>query len=64
MFRALCAHHQEVRLYYTAPGIITPVGDRLVRRLGEEWMAAYLVINKLDAPTQGSGNQSTRQSLR
>ena len=29
MFRALCAHHQEVKLYYTASGIITPVGCRL-----------------------------------
>jgi len=26
MFRALCAHHQEVKLYYTASGIITPIG--------------------------------------
>jgi hypothetical protein len=32
MFRALCAHHQEVKLYYTASGIITPVGGRPVRR--------------------------------
>jgi hypothetical protein len=23
MFRALCAHHQEVKLYYTASGIVT-----------------------------------------
>jgi len=23
MFRALCAHHQEVKLYYAASGIIT-----------------------------------------
>jgi len=23
MFRALCAHHQEVKLYYIASGIIT-----------------------------------------
>jgi len=23
MFRVLCAHHQEVKLYYTASGIIT-----------------------------------------
>jgi len=30
MFRALCAHHQEVKLYYTASGIITPVGGRPV----------------------------------
>jgi len=21
-----CAHHQEVKLYYTASGIITPIG--------------------------------------
>jgi len=26
MLRALCAHHQEVKLYYTASGIVTPVG--------------------------------------
>ena len=30
MYRALCAHHQEVKLYYTASGIITPVGGRPV----------------------------------
>ena len=30
MFRALCAHHQEVKFYYTASGIITLVGGRLV----------------------------------
>ena len=23
MFRALCAHHQEVKLYYTASSIVT-----------------------------------------
>ena len=28
MFRALCAHHQAVKIYYTASGIITPVGGR------------------------------------
>jgi len=28
MFRALCTQHQEVKLYYTASGTITPVGDR------------------------------------
>jgi hypothetical protein len=33
MFRALCAHRQEVKLYYTASGIITPVGGRPVHRL-------------------------------
>jgi len=30
VFRALCAHHQEVKLYYTASGIITLVGGRPV----------------------------------
>jgi len=35
MFRALCAHHQEVKMCYTASGIITPVGGRPVRKLGE-----------------------------
>ena len=34
MFRALCAHHQEAKLYYTASGIVTPVGGRPVHRLG------------------------------
>jgi len=32
MFRALCAHHQEVKLYYTAAGVITPVGGCPVLR--------------------------------
>jgi len=32
MFRALCAHHQEVKLYYTASGIITIVGGRPVHQ--------------------------------
>jgi len=31
MFRVLCAHHQEVKLYYTASGIIRPVVGRPVR---------------------------------
>jgi len=25
-----CAHHQEVKIAYTASGIITPIGGRLV----------------------------------
>ena len=33
MIRALCAHHQEVKLYYTASGIITPEGVRPVHNL-------------------------------
>ena len=32
MFLALCAYHQEVKLYYTASVIITPVGGRPVLR--------------------------------
>ena len=39
MFRALCAHHQEVKLYYTASGIITPVGGRSVHRT-----ATYMLV--------------------
>ena len=35
-FRALCTHHQEVKLYYTESGIITPVGSRPVHRLRED----------------------------
>jgi hypothetical protein len=37
MFRALCAHHQEVKLYYTASGIATtcrwPSGAQVQRGL-------------------------------
>jgi len=33
MFRAICAHHQEVKLYYTTSGIITPVRGRPARHL-------------------------------
>ena len=33
MFRALCAHNQEVKLYYTASGIIKIIGGRPVHRL-------------------------------
>jgi len=36
MFRALCAHYQKVKFYYTASGIVTPVGNRPVHRLREE----------------------------
>jgi len=37
MFRALCAHHQEVKIVlYTASGIVTPVGGRPVHRLRED----------------------------
>jgi len=46
MFRALCAHHQEVKLYYTASGIITPVGGRPVRRLREDSLIIKLIIKQ------------------
>ena len=36
MFRAPCAHRQRSKLYYTAAGIITPVGGRPVHRLRED----------------------------
>jgi len=36
MFRALCAHLQEVKLYYTVSVIVTPVGDRPVHRLRDD----------------------------
>ena len=31
-----CADHQEVKIHYTASGIITPIGGRLVHRLRED----------------------------
>jgi hypothetical protein len=31
-----CAHHQEVKLYCTASGIITPIGGRPVHGLRED----------------------------
>ena len=33
-----CAHHQEVKFFYTASGIITHIGGRPVHRLREDWM--------------------------
>jgi len=36
MLRAPCAHHQEVKIVYTASGIITPVGGRPVHRLRQD----------------------------
>ena len=36
MFRALCAHHQEDKIVYTASGIMTPVGGCPVHRLRED----------------------------
>jgi len=46
MFRALCAHHQEVKLYYTASGIITPVVGRPVHKLrADSWWWAHSIRN-------------------
>ena len=36
MFRALCALHQEVKIVYTACGVITPAGGRLLHKLRED----------------------------
>jgi len=38
MFRALCAHRQEVKIVlYSTYGVVTPVGGRPVHRLREDW---------------------------
>ena len=34
-----CAHRQKVKIYYTVHGMITPIGDRPVHRLREDWMS-------------------------
>jgi len=36
MFRAICAHHQGSKLYYTASGNITAVGGSAVHGFREE----------------------------
>jgi len=36
MFRALYAHHQEVKLYLYSIGIIAPVGGHPVHRLRDD----------------------------
>ena len=36
MFRALRAHHQEVKIVYTASVVITPIGGCPVHRLKED----------------------------
>ena len=40
-----CAHRQEVKLYYTASGIITPIGGRPVHRLREEYNFDFLTMS-------------------
>ena len=37
------------KLYYTASGIVTPVGGRPVHRLREDSLSVILVINQLNA---------------
>jgi len=41
MFRAQCAIIRRSKLYYTASGIITPVGGRLAHRLRENSLNLY-----------------------
>ena len=45
MFRALCVHHQEVRIYYTATGIVTPVGGRPVLSLSPIANGCFILEN-------------------
>ena len=40
---------RKSKLYYTASGIITPVGGRPVHRLREDSLSIILVINQLSA---------------
>ena len=37
------------KLYYTASGIVTPVGGRPMHRLREDSLSIILVINQLNA---------------
>jgi len=47
LYASTCFEHYVLitrsKLYYTASGIITPVGGRPVRRLREEWFFSQLV---------------------
>ena len=56
MFRTLCTHHQGSKLYYTAPGIITPVGGRPVHRLragsARHLYKNTIIYNKVELFTQ------------
>ena len=46
MFQALCAIIRRSKLYYTASGIITPVGGRPVHRLRVDFMDCYQMCGK------------------
>ena len=45
MFRALCAHHQEVKLYYTTSGIITLSSGRPVHGFREDYFSLESSLN-------------------
>ena len=42
IFRAHVLVVRRSKLYYTASGIITPIGGRPVRRLREDWIKSSL----------------------
>ena len=70
MFRALCAHHQEAKLYYTAAGIITPVSGRPVHRLRADsslstckWLSGAQVESGLFALNLRSGRPPTSVTI-
>ena len=44
MIRALCAHHQEIKIVCIASGIIAPVGGRPVHRLREDKRDGHLQV--------------------
>ena len=47
MFRAHVLVVRRSKLYYTASGIITPIGGRPVHRLREDWMEFHPVLSQL-----------------
>ena len=54
LYASTCFEHyvliiRRSKLYYTASGIITPVGGRPVHRLREESLSIILVIIQLNA---------------
>jgi len=51
MYQALCAHHQEVK--NTAPGNITPVGDRPVYRFERRLVGMPSIQPAFSQPCKG-----------
>jgi hypothetical protein len=51
MFRAHVLIVRRSKLYYTASGIITPVGGRPVHRLREDWIQSSLNLCTGRPPT-------------